>query len=195
MFIGNGEGFNWNLSLWLRSRINAARIAICGLPRVWRTGLLALNTLLLLSLYDALFGGGLSASLQFDGWSSSDQWGNDFYQISFGVICFATFGFVFKYDKIAALILVVMLLGYWEDLLYYLILPAFSPVFEWRGLPEVNPGLPDEISGWIGLISRVLNVFCGTPEIKLEQIHFFGMLTISLSIAAGVLAWLEWQDD
>lgn len=195
MFLGSEKFFHPHLLSWFGSRMDAARIFINNLPRVWRTGLFALNALLVLSLYDALFGGGISAALKYDGWYPIDQAGNDFYQASFGVVCLATFLLVRRYDKIAAWILAIMLLGYWEDLFFYLILPGFSPIFEWRGLPEVTFGLPEEISGWMGFVSRVLHLWLDTPEIKLGQLYWAGLMVLSLSAVFGILAWMKWQEE
>lgn len=136
--------------------------------------------MLLLSSIDALCGGGLSLALKEDGyWHPYDQTANDFYQAGFGVFCALFLLWRFSKSFASGLLALVLLLGYVEDRLYYLLLPLFSPVFEWRNLPRVGLDFPEEISGWIGWMARTFWDY---------KISFDGAQWYLLNLAALCLA-------
>lgn len=111
------------------------------------------------SSFDALVGGGIAAAMQKTGvWN---QMVNDFYQLGFAIIIAVIlfllyFALQWKGEVWAVL---VLLFGYVEDTLFYLLIPIVNPVIklishgaEYR----VSGGgmFPASISGWIGWIGR-----------------------------------------
>lgn len=176
-WFGRGYGFAGIFKLkaqaqWLR------------LPQTWRISLAAAGYILLLSSVDALCGGGLSLALKEDGrWLPADQIGNDFYQACFGFSCAVFLLWRFQRNFAAALTTLILLLGYVEDRLYYLILPLFSPIFEWRNLPRIGLDFPNEISGWIGWTARTFWNY----NIRLDGAQWFLLNLAALCLAAIVV--------
>lgn len=111
------------------------------------------------SIVDAVAGGGLSIVLKIDGvWSAQDQLANDFYQIGFGVLALLFSAMALKADTRA---LTLTLLGYLlmaNDILYYIFKRAAFALHRLMidGAPAPAELFPETIPGWIGWISRTI---------------------------------------
>jgi len=125
--------------------------------------IIALGIVALIGLFDAFFGGAISAGLSSDSeWSAYDQRVNDSYQLLLGSMVLA--GLILQiwlqnFDKraaIFALTVFLLLAGYVEDSTYYIWLSLTQYPIEYfgQGLLEVETGFPERISGWIGWILR-----------------------------------------
>lgn len=125
--------------------------------------IVVLGIVALIGLFDAFFGGIISSGLSSDSeWSAYDQRVNDGYQLLLGSMVLA--GLILQvwfreFNRnivIFALAVFLLLVGYVEDVLYYIWLTLTQYPIEYfgRGLLEVKTGFPEQISGWIGWILR-----------------------------------------
>lgn len=142
------------------------------------------------ALFDALIGGGVAAAIQKAG--AWNQTVNDFYQLGFSIamaavllICFFVFGW-----RAEILAVLVLLLGYVEDTLYYVFMPWINPLIKLisHGAEyHVRGGglFPPEISGWLGWLGRATEagpISLGMPAIL--AINIF-----AIAVAAGILLY------
>jgi len=120
-----------------------------------------LLTFLVLVLFDVLIGGAIAALLQIDGFTTTDQRINEVYQLGYGIVTVATLLWLYFHSKstIQILALVVLLLGFVEDALFYVLIPLCNPVIAiiTNGATYHAKGgelFPASISGWSGWASR-----------------------------------------
>ncbi len=151
----------------------------------------ALALVLLVAFFDALFGGAISAGLSTDDyWSQYDQFVNDVYQtvLGFAILIFAFF--IWKRTESPSFVLafILLLVGYVEDILYYVLLfvtkfqiEAFS-----RQLVEVKTGFPETISGWLGWMLR--NIFAN-HWFKGFDLPFVFALNIASILGSIFILW------
>ena len=192
MFISTEKIFHPPLLPWFRRGTifagilkRKAQAQWLRLPNAWRVGLAATGYILLLSSVDALCGGGFSLSLKEDGYwhPAYDQTANDFYQAGFGFLCAVFLLWRAQRNFPAALAAMILLVGYVEDRLYYLLLPLCSPIFEWRNLPRVGLNFPDEVSGWIGWTARMFS----NHKISFDDPQWYLLNISALCLAAIVV--------
>lgn len=167
-----------------------------------------LFVLVALALFDALFGGALSAILQHEGWK---QRVNDLWQIGFGMICALTLAISFIWAawrnllakkaenwlqdalisahdaRWQAIYLLAILLAYAEDLLFYPALYAFNYI----GVTSLISGgyeynfprflWPWSLSGWFGFLTR----WIWGETVKLPVTWAMGLVTLTLAFIFG----------
>lgn len=148
----------------------------------------ALGIVALIALYDAIFGAGISAGL----WPNitSQQAILDIWQCSLGVLVFSTLWLLRRYDFDVAFTVLILLIGYLEDTLYYLFLPItkYAVSFLSHGKLIVESGFPEVIGGYLGWLTRFFQI---VPPISIP-------LWVVVAMNAGGLAvgWiLLWKTD
>lgn len=166
-----------------------------------------LFALLILALFDALFGGALAAILQHEGWQ---QRINDIWQIGFGTVCALTalvFFLVHRAEmrlkrkminsanslqdaRWQAIYLLAMLLAYAEDLIFYPALWVLNDI----GVTSLISGgyeydfprflWPWSLSGWFGFVTRWVT----GATVKLPTIW-------AMVLSFGALAVIIWHSQ
>lgn len=153
----------------------------------------ALFTFFALSLFDALIGGSISAILRIDGWTPIDQRLNDVYHVNYAIIVAAALLWHYAHFRLVAPVLavVILFLGYVEDVLFYCLAPLLHPAIKMLTKGETlatSSGelLPQQISGWAGWLGRA--VVGRNLAFSLSTIFAFNALAV---FAALVLACLK----
>ena len=147
----------------------------------------ALGIVALISLYDAIFGAGISAGL----WPNitSQQVILDIWQCSLGVIVFFIlyFGWAKRYDFDVAFTVLILLIGYLEDTLYYLFLPVTKYVVSFlsHGKLIVEPGFPEMIGGYLGWLTRFFGI---VPSISIPL-----WMVVIMNIGGLAIGWILLQ--
>lgn len=142
------------------------------------------------ALFDALVGGGVAAAMQARGvWI---QTVNDFYQLGFSigmavVLLIAYFAFEWKSEALAVL---VLLFGYVEDTLYYVLVPQVNPLIKLisHGAQYHASGgemFPSHISGWLGWLGRAV----GTDPISLSMLTILAVNVFAIVVAGAILVY------
>lgn len=110
---------------------------------------------------DAVAGGGIALFLRYDGWTLPDQLVNRLYQFGFGSFVITTTLLLYHRARKVVMLAVMLLVGLWEDFLYYLLLPAAWPVIEfiirdgWTGPGYNGIQFPQHVAGWPHWILKV----------------------------------------
>lgn len=119
--------------------------------------------LLAVSLYDAIVGGSIAAVMQNEGWI---QKVNMAYQFGFGITCFVILLNVAARCLRCGVGALILLLGYTEDLLFYLLIPFANGAIEFlTGYTYQTKGglFPDSISGWLGWVGQMTGTEISLP--------------------------------
>lgn len=149
---------------------------------------IAFGIVAFIALYDAIFGAGISAGL----WPNilSQQAILDMWQSSLGVLVFGVLWLLRRYDFDMAFTVLILLMNYLEDTLYYLFLPVtrYAVSFLSHGKLIVKPGFSHAIGGYLGWLTRFFGI---VPPIAIP------LWTVLLMNAAGlVVAWiLLWKSQ
>jgi hypothetical protein len=145
----------------------------------------AFGVVSLISLYDAVFGAGISAGL----WPNivSQQAVNDMWQASLGIVVFAALWLTKKYDFDVAFSVLTMLIAYVEDTLYYTLLPVTKYIVSFLSHSKliVEPGFPEKIGGYLGWFSRWIGI---VPSVDFPVWVVLVMNVIGIAVA-GYLLW------
>lgn len=147
-----------------------------------------------LALFDAIVNGAMSAAMRADGWSKLDQATNDSYQFGFALI--AAVAVVLLQGKMNRLTVVLLLAGYVEDTLYYLLLPVVSPLTEFlSGHPGSDYLFPEKVSGWLGWVGR--NLFEERVALDMwfvfiiNAIFIVGAIAINAERLKNPISWVK----
>ena len=138
-------------------------------------------TLAVLAFADALFGGGISASLWPTRMLANVQDANDFYQMFFGLVTVVSLIFLYRLFEWRVWLIVLGLINYVEDMLYYLFLPLTKPIISFLtdGRAVVNTDLPEQIGGWIGWVARRFDYSFAMP---IETVVLLNILWLVFTI-------------
>lgn len=147
-----------------------------------------------LALFDAIVNGAMSSAMRADGWSALDQAANDSYQFGFALI--AAVAVILLQGTMNRLTVVLLLAGYVEDTLYYLLLPVVSPLTEFlSGHPGPDYLFPEKVSGWLGWVGR--NLF--EEQVALDMwfvfiinaIFIVGAIAINVERLKNPISWVK----
>jgi hypothetical protein len=145
----------------------------------------AAGGLLGLAFFDAVVGGGIAVALRADGWDPLDQKANQMYQLGFALLCIQHLVWRLRANKLSVVLNIVLLLGYWEDVFYYLFLPLASFVIHAIiGFGYDRIIFPAEISGWLGWVMAVIF----KQEFSISTFQLIAINIASLSIAAIIIS-------
>lgn len=127
-----------------------------------KLGVVSWGVVIAFAFLDAIVSGGISLVLRYDSWTMPDQLVSRLYQLGFGVFVLAALVYLFCRGRKVFLLSGVLFFGLWEDLLYYVLLPAAWPVIEfvirdgWTGPGYAGIYFPQHVAGWPHWLGKVL---------------------------------------
>jgi hypothetical protein len=184
MIIYNYKEFLRNQPV-VKLRASRGAAGLRGIYHTWQPVIIAAGDLLMLSLFDAIAGGGIAVALRADGWDPLDQKANQMYHLGFAMLCLLHLIWRFHASKLSVVLNAVLLLGYWEDVFYYLLLPLASFVIHAViGFGYDRIAFPAEISGWLGWVMAVFF----KQQFSISIFQLVAINIASLAIAAIIVS-------
>ncbi len=157
----------------------------------WQYWSAPLLTFFALVLFDVLLGGAIAALLQLEGFTAIDQRINEVYQLGYALVIAATLAWLYSRTRRWAHILAlgVLLVGYVEDTLFYVLIPFCNPLIALisKGATyQVQGGefFPASISGWTGWASR--RILGQNAALTMEHIGLINLAAVAFAI---MLLW------
>lgn len=147
---------------------------------VFCLGIKTAALLLAFSYFDAVVSGGISEVLRINSWTPLDQMVSDMYQLGFGISVLVIMGMLIARKSKAAILCAPLLAFYCEDTMYYLLQPLASPVIKMLiGMTTPEIRMPQEVSGWIGWVMRV--VFNDSYTMLPVQVYLLNVIGVAIA--------------